>query len=76
MKTTAETVKQALVDAETAQLKARKAIDGARADIKETETRLAQVTKAVGCDPTIPDNNHHYQFRRFISFFMEGEIFL
>lgn len=45
VKTTAETVKQALVDAKTAQTSAEKAIAKARADIRETEDRLAQVTK-------------------------------
>lgn len=43
VKTTAETVKQALVDAKTAQMSAEKAIARARADIGDTETRLAQV---------------------------------
>lgn len=45
VKTTAETVKQALVDAKIAQTSAEKAIARARADIRETEDRLAQVTK-------------------------------
>uniref|UniRef100_A0A673C8G0 Laminin subunit beta-2-like n=1 Tax=Sphaeramia orbicularis TaxID=375764 RepID=A0A673C8G0_9TELE len=45
IKTTAETVKQALVDAKTAQTTAEKAIARARADIGETEDRLAQVKK-------------------------------
>lgn len=44
VKTTAETVKQALVDAKTAQTSAEKAIARAKADIGETEARLAQVT--------------------------------
>uniref|UniRef100_A0A8C6PA12 Laminin subunit beta-2 n=1 Tax=Nothobranchius furzeri TaxID=105023 RepID=A0A8C6PA12_NOTFU len=43
VKTTAETVKQALVDARTAQASAEKAIAKAKADIGETESRLAQV---------------------------------
>ncbi|XP_061636801.1 laminin subunit beta-2 isoform X1 [Phyllopteryx taeniolatus] len=43
VKTTAETVKQALVDAKTAQTSAEKAIARARADIDDTETRLAQI---------------------------------
>lgn len=43
VKTTAETVKQALVDAKTAQMSAEKAIARARADIGDTETRLAMV---------------------------------
>lgn len=43
VKTTAETVKQALVDAKTAQTSAEKAIARAKADIGETEARLAQV---------------------------------
>ncbi|XP_044206819.1 laminin subunit beta-2 isoform X1 [Thunnus albacares] len=43
VKTTAETVKQALVDAKTAQTSAEKAIAKARADIRETEDRLAQI---------------------------------
>lgn len=45
VKTTAETVKQALVDAKTAQTSAEKAIKRARNDIRETEDRLVQVTK-------------------------------
>lgn len=44
MKTTAETVKQALLDAKTAQTSAEKAIARAKADIGDTEARLAQVT--------------------------------
>uniref|UniRef100_A0A1A8S5L6 Laminin, beta 2 (Laminin S) n=1 Tax=Nothobranchius rachovii TaxID=451742 RepID=A0A1A8S5L6_9TELE len=43
VKTTAETVKQALVDARTAQASAEKAIAKAKADIGETESRLAQI---------------------------------
>uniref|UniRef100_A0A3Q2YST7 Laminin, beta 2 (laminin S) n=1 Tax=Hippocampus comes TaxID=109280 RepID=A0A3Q2YST7_HIPCM len=43
VKTTAERVKQALVDAKTAQTSAEKAIARARADIDDTETRLAQI---------------------------------
>uniref|UniRef100_A0A673CGK1 Laminin subunit beta-2-like n=2 Tax=Sphaeramia orbicularis TaxID=375764 RepID=A0A673CGK1_9TELE len=46
IKTTAETVKQALVDAKTAQTTAEKAIARARADIGETEDRLAQTTNS------------------------------
>ncbi|MEQ2311731.1 hypothetical protein AMECASPLE_023674, partial [Ameca splendens] len=42
VKSTAETVKQALVDAKTAQTSAEKAIERAKADIRETENRLAQ----------------------------------
>ena len=44
VKTTAETVKHALVGAKTAQMSAEKAIARAKADIGDTETRLAQVT--------------------------------
>lgn len=44
VKTTAETVKRALVDAKTAQTSAEKAIARARADIGDTEARLVQVT--------------------------------
>lgn len=44
VKTTAEMVKQALVDAKTAQTSAEKAISRAKADIGDTEARLAQVT--------------------------------
>ena len=44
VKTTAETVKQALLDAKTAQTSAEKAIARAKADIGDTEARLAQVT--------------------------------
>lgn len=47
VKTTAETVKQALVDARSAQTSAEKAIARARADIGDTETRLAQVQLVV-----------------------------
>lgn len=47
VKTTAETVNQALVDARTAQTSAEKAIARARADIGDTETRLAQVQLTV-----------------------------
>lgn len=47
MKSTAETVKQALEDAKKAQAAAEKAIQQARADIGETEDRLAQVLKCV-----------------------------
>lgn len=43
VKTTGETVKRALVDAKTAQTSAEKAIARAKADIGDTETRLAQV---------------------------------
>uniref|UniRef100_A0A8C8DH37 Laminin subunit beta-2 n=1 Tax=Oncorhynchus tshawytscha TaxID=74940 RepID=A0A8C8DH37_ONCTS len=43
VKSTAETVKQALEDAKKAQATAEKAIQRARADIGETEARLAQV---------------------------------
>lgn len=43
VKKTAETVKQALADAKTAQTSAEKAIARAKADIGDTETRLAQV---------------------------------
>lgn len=43
VKDTAEEVKQALVDAKSAQTLAEKAITRARADIRETENRLAQV---------------------------------
>lgn len=43
VKTTTETVKQALVDAKTAQTSAEKAIARAKTDIGDTETRLAQV---------------------------------
>lgn len=43
VKKTAQTVKQALVDAKTAQASAEKAIVRAKADIGDTETRLAQV---------------------------------
>ncbi|XP_077370920.1 laminin subunit beta-2 isoform X1 [Festucalex cinctus] len=43
VKTTTETVKQALVDAKTAQTSAEKAIARARADIDDTEIRLAQI---------------------------------
>lgn len=43
VKTTAETLKQALVDAKTAQTSAEKAIARARADIGETEALLAQI---------------------------------
>lgn len=46
VKTTAETVKQALADARSAQTSAEKAIARARADIGDTETRLAQVRLA------------------------------
>uniref|UniRef100_A0A3B3YPJ9 Laminin subunit beta-2 n=1 Tax=Poecilia mexicana TaxID=48701 RepID=A0A3B3YPJ9_9TELE len=49
LKSTAETVKQALVDAKTAQTSAEKAIASARADIRDTENRLAEV---------ISTNNH------------------
>uniref|UniRef100_A0A7N8XUP4 Laminin subunit beta-2 n=1 Tax=Mastacembelus armatus TaxID=205130 RepID=A0A7N8XUP4_9TELE len=42
VKTTAETVKKALVDAKTVQTSAEKAIARAKADIGETETKLAQ----------------------------------
>uniref|UniRef100_A0A8C7IWR6 Laminin, beta 2 (laminin S) n=1 Tax=Oncorhynchus kisutch TaxID=8019 RepID=A0A8C7IWR6_ONCKI len=45
VKSTAETVKQALEDAKKAQATAEKAIQRARADIGETEARLAQVLK-------------------------------
>lgn len=45
VKTAAETVKQALVDAKTAQTTAEKAIAKAKADIDMTETRLAQVMR-------------------------------
>uniref|UniRef100_A0A4W5Q348 Laminin, beta 2 (laminin S) n=1 Tax=Hucho hucho TaxID=62062 RepID=A0A4W5Q348_9TELE len=45
VKSTAETVKQALEDAKKAQAAAAKAIQRARADIGETEARLAQVLK-------------------------------
>uniref|UniRef100_A0A8C2XS68 Laminin, beta 2 (laminin S) n=1 Tax=Cyclopterus lumpus TaxID=8103 RepID=A0A8C2XS68_CYCLU len=44
VKTTAETVKQALMDAQTAQTSAEKAIARAKADIGVTEARLVQVT--------------------------------
>lgn len=44
VKTTAETVKQALLDAKTAQTSAEKAIARAKADIGDTEARVAQVT--------------------------------
>lgn len=44
VKTTAETVQQALVDAKNAQTSAEKAIAKAKADIGDTEARLAQVT--------------------------------
>uniref|UniRef100_A0A8C7QQE5 Laminin, beta 2 (laminin S) n=1 Tax=Oncorhynchus mykiss TaxID=8022 RepID=A0A8C7QQE5_ONCMY len=47
VKSTAETVKQALEDAKKAQATAEKAIQRARADIGETEARLAQVLKCV-----------------------------
>ncbi|XP_032424850.1 laminin subunit beta-2 isoform X1 [Xiphophorus hellerii] len=43
LKNTAETVKQALVDAKTAQTSAEKAIASARADIRDTENRLAEI---------------------------------
>ncbi|KAM4571448.1 laminin subunit beta-2 [Fundulus diaphanus] len=43
VKSTAETVKQALMDAETAQTSAEKAIARARGDIRETEYRLTQI---------------------------------
>uniref|UniRef100_A0A3B3VYA6 LAMB1/2/3/4 helical domain-containing protein n=1 Tax=Poecilia latipinna TaxID=48699 RepID=A0A3B3VYA6_9TELE len=43
LKSTAETVKQALVDAKTAQTSAEKAIASARADIRDTENRLAEI---------------------------------
>ena len=43
VKTTAEKVKQALVDAKTAQASAEKAINRANADIGETQARLVQV---------------------------------
>uniref|UniRef100_A0A7N6BZT2 Laminin, beta 2 (laminin S) n=1 Tax=Anabas testudineus TaxID=64144 RepID=A0A7N6BZT2_ANATE len=43
VKSTSETVKQALVDAKTAQTSAEKAIARAKADIVETETQLEQV---------------------------------
>jgi len=43
VKTTTETVKQALVDAKTAQATAEKAIARAKTDIGDTETLLAQV---------------------------------
>lgn len=44
VKTTSETVKQALVDAKTAQTSAEKAIARAKDDIVETEAQLEQVT--------------------------------
>lgn len=52
VKTTAETVKKALVDAKTAQTSAEKAIARAKDDIGETEARLAQVKKKLklGCE--------------------------
>lgn len=43
VKSTTETVKQALVDAKTAQTSAEKAIANAKADIRETQNRLAQI---------------------------------
>ncbi|KAG7265984.1 hypothetical protein CRUP_012644 [Coryphaenoides rupestris] len=43
VKTTTETVKQALVDAKTAQATAEKAIARAKTDIGDTEARLAQI---------------------------------
>ncbi|XP_055079201.1 laminin subunit beta-2 [Periophthalmus magnuspinnatus] len=43
IKTTAEAVKQALADAQTAQTSAEKAISRARADIHDTEGRLTQI---------------------------------
>lgn len=43
VKTTAETVKQALAGAQTAQTSAEKAIARAKADIGDTEARLVQV---------------------------------
>lgn len=43
VRSTSETVKQALVDAKTAQTSAEKAIARAKADIVETETQLEQV---------------------------------
>uniref|UniRef100_A0A8C7IUJ7 Laminin, beta 2 (laminin S) n=1 Tax=Oncorhynchus kisutch TaxID=8019 RepID=A0A8C7IUJ7_ONCKI len=49
VKSTAETVKQALEDAKKAQATAEKAIQRARADIGETEARLAQVLKLSRC---------------------------
>lgn len=45
VKTTAETVEQALVDAKNAQTSAEKAITKARADIGETKKRLTEVSK-------------------------------
>lgn len=46
VKSTTETVKKALVDAKAAQTSAEKAIANARADIRDTENRLAQVNIA------------------------------
>uniref|UniRef100_A0A8C6WPG4 Laminin, beta 2 (laminin S) n=1 Tax=Neogobius melanostomus TaxID=47308 RepID=A0A8C6WPG4_9GOBI len=48
VKTTAEAVKQALADAQTAQTSVEKAINTARADIRATEDRLTQSQTAGG----------------------------
>uniref|UniRef100_A0A8C5C0G7 Laminin, beta 2 (laminin S) n=1 Tax=Gadus morhua TaxID=8049 RepID=A0A8C5C0G7_GADMO len=47
VKTTTETVKQALLDAKTAQATAEEAIARAKSDIGDTENRLAQVTTSL-----------------------------
>uniref|UniRef100_A0A671WND1 Laminin subunit beta-2 n=1 Tax=Sparus aurata TaxID=8175 RepID=A0A671WND1_SPAAU len=55
VKTTAETVKQALLDAKTAQTSAEKAIARAKADIGDTEARLAQVTETSNSEKDLND---------------------
>ncbi|MEQ2261271.1 hypothetical protein XENORESO_008071, partial [Xenotaenia resolanae] len=60
VKSTAETVKQALVDAKTAQTSAEKAIARAKADIRETENRLAQIeSEASNSEKNLDDAMGH-----------------
>uniref|UniRef100_A0A8C5FLL0 Laminin, beta 2 (laminin S) n=1 Tax=Gadus morhua TaxID=8049 RepID=A0A8C5FLL0_GADMO len=54
VKTTTETVKQALLDAKTAQATAEEAIARAKSDIGDTENRLAQVTTSLMAQVTPP----------------------
>uniref|UniRef100_A0A7N6BLQ8 Laminin, beta 2 (laminin S) n=1 Tax=Anabas testudineus TaxID=64144 RepID=A0A7N6BLQ8_ANATE len=55
VKSTSETVKQALVDAKTAQTSAEKAIARAKADIVETETQLEQVKEMSSSEANLKD---------------------
>uniref|UniRef100_A0A8C4NQ25 Laminin, beta 2 (laminin S) n=1 Tax=Dicentrarchus labrax TaxID=13489 RepID=A0A8C4NQ25_DICLA len=55
VKTTAETVKQALMDAKNAQTSAEKAIARAKADIGDTEARLAQVSETSNSERNLND---------------------